>query len=261
MPASLCGVVGLKPTFGRIPHSGVLPLNWTVGMVGILAGTLEDALVVYAAISGQLQSCEHTTLPSKLHVPLLNSANPISDIKFARYGEWFNDSSDEIRLCCSNALHLLCELYEWKTVEVTIPEIEAMRLAHYLTIGSECTASLSSYLKNLDFSELGWDARVALRVYGAFDSNEYIKAQKIRNRQMEIHKNIFAKADVIVAPTTGVTAYTIFDDALKSGELDYINGGKPWSEPTLMHIAFAMQDLCISHYRKPKVFYNLLSKN
>ncbi|XP_039015946.1 fatty acid amide hydrolase-like [Hibiscus syriacus] len=297
MPASLCGVVGLKPTFGRIPHSGVLPLNWTVGMVGILAGTLEDALVVYAAISGQLQSYEPTTLPPKLHVPLLNSANLISDIKFARYGEWFNDCSDEIRICCSNALHLLCEHYKWKTVEVTIPEIEAMRLAHYLTIGSECTASLSSYLEKLDFSELGWDARVALRVYGSFDSNEYIKAQKIRNRQMEIHKNIFDKADVIAAPTTGVTAYTIFNDALKTGELDYINGaalvryqiagnflglpavtvpvgydkeglpiglqfiGKPWSEPTLIHIAFAMQALCISHYRKPKVFYNLLNKN
>ncbi|GMI67816.1 fatty acid amide hydrolase [Hibiscus trionum] len=297
MPAALCGVVGLKPTFGRIPHSGVLPLNWTVGMVGILAGTLEDALVVYAAISGQLQSYEPTTLPPKLHVPLLNSGNPISDIKFARYGEWFNDCSDEIRICCSNALHLLCEHYNWKTVEVTIPEIEAMRLAHYVTIGSECTASLGSYLEKLDFSKLGWDARVALRVYGAFDSNEYIKAQQIRNRQMEIHKNIFAEADVIVAPTTGVTAYTIFDDALKTGELDYINGaalvryqiagnflglpavtvpvgydkeglpiglqfiGKPWSEPTLMHIAFAMQALCISHYRKPKVFYNLLNKN
>ncbi|MBA0571724.1 hypothetical protein Golob_002099, partial [Gossypium lobatum] len=252
MPASLCGVIGFKPTFGRIPHTGVLPLNWTVGMVGILAGTLEDALIVYAAISGQLPSHEPTILP------------------------WFNDCSDEIRICCSNALHLLWEHYKWKTVEVTIPEIESMRLAHYLTIGSECTTSLSSALEKLDFAELGWDARVALRVYGAFNSKEYIKAQKMRNRQMQIHKNIFAKADVIVAPTTGVTAYSIFDDALKTGELDYINGaalvryqiagnflglpavtvpvgydkeglpiglqfiGKPWSEPTLMHIAFAM---------------------
>lgn len=77
MPAALCGVVGLKPTFSRVPHAGyylpsfsihqslpilekqsfynflaafvnecsVLPLNWTVGMVGILAGTVEDALI------------------------------------------------------------------------------------------------------------------------------------------------------------------------------------------------------------------------
>ncbi|XVF60986.1 hypothetical protein PTKIN_Ptkin08bG0091700 [Pterospermum kingtungense] len=296
MPASLCGVVGFKPTFGRIPHSGVLPLNWTVGMVGILAGTLEDAFIVYAAISGQLPSQEPTTLP-RVDFPLLNSTSLISNIKLAKYGEWFNDCSEEIKICCSNALHKLCEHYMWKTVEVTIPEIEVMRLAHYVTIGSECSTSLSSHLEKLDFAELGWDARVALRIYGSFDSKEYIKAQKLRNRQVQFHNKIFAKADVIVSPTTGVTAYPIYDDALKTGELDYINGaaivryqiagnflglpavtipvgydnaglpiglqfiGKPWSEPTLMHIAFAMQALCISDYRKPKVFYNLVDKN
>ncbi|KAJ0041067.1 hypothetical protein Pint_27497 [Pistacia integerrima] len=170
-----------------------------------------------------------------------------------------------------------------------------MRLAHYLTIGSECTTSLSSYLEKLNYAEIGWDARVALSVYGAFSSNEYIKAQKVRNRQMQIHQKIFDKADVIVVPTTGVTAYPIKDDALKTGELDYINGaalvrysiagnflglpavtipvgfdkaglpiglqfiGKPWSEPTLIHIAFAMQALRIADNRKPKVFYDLLN--
>ncbi|XVE83418.1 hypothetical protein DITRI_Ditri16bG0087300 [Diplodiscus trichospermus] len=296
MPASLCGVVGFKPTFGCIPHSGVLPLNWTVGMVGILAGTLEDAFIVYAAISGQLPSKEPTTLPPKVHFPLLNSKNPISNIKLAKYGKWFNDCSDEIRICCSNALNLLCEHYKWKTVEVTIPDIEAMRRAHYVTIGSECITSLSSHLEKLDFGELGWDTRAVLKIYGAFHSKDYIKAQKIRNRQMQIHNNIFARADVIVAPSTGQTAYTITDDVLETGELDIVNAvaliryqiagnflglpavtvpvgydkgglpiglqfiGKPWSEPTLMHIAFAMQALCISDYRKPKVFYNLLDK-
>jgi Asp-tRNA(Asn)/Glu-tRNA(Gln) amidotransferase A subunit family amidase len=45
MPAALCGVVGFKPTAGRLSNAGVLPLNWTVGMPGILAGTVEDAAV------------------------------------------------------------------------------------------------------------------------------------------------------------------------------------------------------------------------
>lgn len=45
MPAALCGVVGFKPTAGRLSNVGVLPLNWTVGMPGILAGTVEDALI------------------------------------------------------------------------------------------------------------------------------------------------------------------------------------------------------------------------
>ncbi|KAH9668558.1 Amidase domain-containing protein [Citrus sinensis] len=287
MPAALCGVVGFKPTFGRIPLSGVLPLNWTVGMVGILAATVEDALVVYAAINGPLPSQQPTVSLPKVSFPLLKSATSISAIKLAKYDAWFNDCSDDIRVCCSHAVDKLCERYGWKVVEVTIPNIEVMRLAHYLTIGSECSTSLSSYLQkmtlntqtyqNRNCSDQGWDARVALSVYGSFSSQEYIKAQKIRNRQMQIHRNIFAKADVIVVPTTGVTAYEIKDDALKTGELDYIYGaalvryqiagnflglpavtvpvgydtaglpiglqfiGKPWSEPTLMHIAFAMQ--------------------
>lgn len=296
MPAALCGVVGFKPTFGCIPLAGVLPLNWTVGMVGILAATVEDALIVYAAINGPLPSQQPTALLPKVYFPLLKSATSISAIKLAKYDAWFNDCSNEIRLCCSGAVDKLCERYGWKTVDVTIPEIEVMRLAHYLTIGSECSTSLSSYLQKLNCSEQGWDARVALSVYGSFSSIEYIKAQKIRNRQMQIHRNIFAKADVIVVPTTGVTAYEIKDDALKTGELDYIYGaalvryqiagnflglpavtvpvgydtaglpiglqfiGKPWSEPTLMHIAFAMQALCISEFRKPKVFHDLLYK-
>ncbi|KDP20602.1 hypothetical protein JCGZ_04131 [Jatropha curcas] len=171
-----------------------------------------------------------------------------------------------------------------------------MRLAHYLTIGSECTTSLSSYLEKLDIAELGWDARVALCVYGSFSGKEYIKAQKLRNRVMQFHQNIFTKADVIVTPTTGVTAYPIFNDAVETGELDYINGaalvryqiagnflglpavtvpvgydemglpiglqfiGRPWSEPTLIHIAFAIQALRISNYKKPQIFFDLLKE-
>ncbi|KAL9356475.1 hypothetical protein Peur_049728 [Populus x canadensis] len=298
MPAALCGVVGFKPTFGRVPHSGVLPLNWTVGMVGVLAGTIEDAFIVYAAINGPLPSHETSAIPlPKVYFPLLQSTNSVSNVILARYGEWFGDCGDDIRTCCSQALHQLSEKFGWKTVDVTIPDIESMRLAHYLTIGSECTAGLSSYLEKLDNAESGWDLRVALCVYGSFSGEEYIKAQKLRSRQMQFHRNIFTKADVIVTPTVGVTAYPIFDDALKTGELDYINGaalvryqiagnflglpavtvpvgydknglpiglqfiGRPWSEPTLIHIAYAMQTLCVSKYRKPQVFYDLLQKD
>ncbi|KAF8411766.1 hypothetical protein HHK36_004324 [Tetracentron sinense] len=287
----------------------VLPLNWTVGMVGILAATVEDAFTVYSAISGHLPSYQPATLLPKLYFPLLKSTNSISNVKLAKYGEWFNDCSDDIKSCCSQALDKLHEHYGWevlsfnyfsfvicKTVEVTIPEIEVMRLAHYLTIGSECSTAISSHLEKLNMAEFGWDARVALCVYGAFNSKEYLNAQRIRNRQMQFYKDILSRADVIVTPTTGVTAYSIMDDSLKSGELDYINGaalvryqiagnflglpavtvpvgydklgmpiglqfiGRPWSEPTLIHIAFAMQALCISSYRKPEIFYDLLSK-
>ncbi|XP_077248814.1 fatty acid amide hydrolase-like [Tasmannia lanceolata] len=295
MPAALCGVVGFKPTFGRVSHSGVLPLNWTVGMVGILAGTVEDAFIAYAALTGHLPSNEPSS-QSRINFPLLTTTSTLSDVKLAKYSEWFNDCNEDVRSCCDKALDWLREQYGWKTVEVTVPEIEEMRLAHYLTIGSECSTSLAPHLENLNMSEVGWDVRLGLRIYGSFSSREYLNAQRLRNRHMQFHKEIFKSADVIVTPTTGVTAYTIKNDALKSGELDYINGaalirymiagnflglpavtipvgydklgmpiglqfiGQPWSEATLLHLAYAMQGLCKGTYRKPEVFYDLLKK-
>ncbi|GAU25407.1 hypothetical protein TSUD_70590 [Trifolium subterraneum] len=293
MPAALCGVVGLKPTFGRIPHDGVIPLNWTVGMVGILAGTVEDSLITYAAISGEIPSHQPSSMPAKINLPRLPLTKSISDIKLAKYGKWFDDCSDDVRICCSHALKKLQGRYGWKIVDVTIPEIEVMRLAHYSTIGAECHTSLDSF-RDKNLAEFGWDARVALKIYGAFSSMEYIKAQKIRNRQLQFHRKIFSEADVIVSPTTGVTAYPIQSDALKTGELDYVNGaalirysiagnflglpavtvpvgydksglpiglqfiGRPWAEATLLHLAFAMQAICLSEYRNPAIYYDML---
>ncbi|KAG8383879.1 hypothetical protein BUALT_Bualt04G0060100 [Buddleja alternifolia] len=296
LPAALCGVVGFKPTFARVPHDGVLPINYTIGMVGILAATVEDALIAYAAISGDLSSNHSGSAVPKIGLPLLKSANYLSwDIKMARYGKWFDDCSDNIKACCSSAVAKLSDKYGWKTVEVTIPDIEAMRLSHYLTIGSECSGSIAGHLEKLNKAELGWDVRVGLAVYGSFHSHEYLNAQKIRNRQMQFHNKIFSMADVIVTPTVGVTAYGIEDDALKTGELDYINGaalvryqiagnflglpavtipvgfdksglpiglqfiGKPWSESLLIHIASAVQALFMSGNKKPEVYYDMLA--
>ncbi|XP_010242818.1 PREDICTED: fatty acid amide hydrolase-like [Nelumbo nucifera] len=295
LPASLCGIVGFKPTFGRVSHLGVLPLNWTVGMVGILAGTVEDAIIVYAAISGKLPPNQPTTLLPKINLPLLKSTNS-TRYRLAKYTKWFNDCSDDIKSCCNQALDRLYEHYGWETIDVTIPEIEVMRIAHYLTIGSECYAAISPHLKNMDRTELGCDARVALRLYSSFSSKEYLIAQRIRNRQMQFYMSIFKRADVIVTPTTGITAYPIDDNALKYGDFDYKSGaslvqyqtagnflglpaisvpvgydklgmpiglqfiGRPWSESTLLHLAFASQVMSIPIYKKPKVFYNLLNK-
>ncbi|XP_047321262.1 fatty acid amide hydrolase-like [Impatiens glandulifera] len=296
MPAALCGVIGLKPTFGRVSPSGVLPLNWTVGMVGVLAGTIEDALIVYTAISGELPTADNSTKHYNIHLPILKSPNYISGVRLARYGEWFNDCSKDVGDCCSRAVEKLQHHYGWEVVDVNVPEIEVMRLAHYVTIGSECSNAIACYVEKLGTKEFGWDAKVALSVYQSFSSREYLNAQKIRNRQMQLHKRIFDEADVIVTPTTGVTAYTIYNDALKTGELDYVNGaalvrfsisgnflglpavtvpvgydknglpiglqfiGKPWSEATLIQIAYAMQALCISECRQPEVFYDLLKE-
>ncbi|KAG2560450.1 hypothetical protein PVAP13_8KG062400 [Panicum virgatum] len=293
MPAALCGVVGFKPTAGRLSNAGLLPLNWTVGMPGILAATVEDALIAYAAIVDQSKP---SPLQPELNLPLLTCTRSISNIKLAKYAKWFDDSSEDIRNLCGKALQMLKAQYGWETVEVTVPEIEEMRLAHYVTMGSECTASLAKYLDNMSRSEIGWDVRIGLSAYRSFSSRDYLNAQRLRCRQMYFHERIFEAADAIVTPMTGVTAYPLQDDALSTGELDYINGaalvrysiagnflglpaitvpvghdggglpvglqlvGRPWSEATLLHLAHAVQEACWEHRREPpKVHFDLLA--
>ncbi|CAO2143423.1 unnamed protein product [Urochloa humidicola] len=295
MPAALCGVVGFKPTAGRLSNAGLLPLNWTVGMPGILAATVEDALIAYAAIVDQGKP---SPLQPQLNLPLLTRTRSMPKIRLAKYAKWFDDSSEDIRSLCSKALRMLRAQYGWETVDVTVPEIEEMRLAHYVTMGSECTASLAKYLDNMDRSEIGWDVRIGLSAYRSFSSRDYLNAQRLRCRQMYFHDKIFETADAIVTPMTGVTAYPLQEDALGTGELDYINGaalvrysiagnflglpaitvpvgydraglpvglqfiGRPWSEATLLHLSYAMQEDCAAreHRRKPKVHYDLLHR-
>nr|CAB3491048.1 unnamed protein product [Digitaria exilis] len=252
-------------------------------MPGILAATVEDALIA----SQQQQKPE-------LNLPLLTRTRSMPTIRLAKYAKWFDDSSEDIRSLCGKALRMLRAHYGWETVAVTIPEIEEMRLAHYVTMGSECTASLAKYLDNMDRSEIGWDVRIGLSAYRSFSSKDYLNAQRLRSRQMYFHDKIFETADAIVTPMTGVTAYSLQDDALGTGELDYINGaalvrysiagnflglpaitvpvgydrgglpvgmqfiGRPWSEATLLHLAYAMQEACKDHRREPKVHYDLL---
>ncbi|GJN28557.1 hypothetical protein PR202_gb16697 [Eleusine coracana subsp. coracana] len=150
-----------------------------------------------------------------------------------------------------------------------------MRLAHYVTMGSECTASLAKYLDDMDKSEIGWDVRIGLTAYKSFSSRDYLNAQRLRCRQMYFHDKIFEKADAIVTPMTaalvrysiagnflGLPAITVPVGYDRSGlpiGLQFI--GRPWSEATLLHLAYAMQEACTKDYcRKPKVYFDILNK-
>ncbi|KAK2996812.1 hypothetical protein RJ639_025127, partial [Escallonia herrerae] len=117
----------------------------------------------------------------KVSFPLLKSPNCVSHIKLAK-------SEEGIRLLFLRPLTALCGCFLTcqmliiflKTIGVTLPEIEAMLLAHYLTIGSACSTSIAYHLEKLDMAEVGWDVRVALAINGAFNIRDYLNAQRIR---------------------------------------------------------------------------------
>lgn len=302
MPAGLCGIVGLKPTFGRTTKSGLLSLSWTVGMLGTLTGSVEDAHIMYAAVQGHLPTDRLVSIPPPATIPLLKNpqmepmamAKVIGDIKFAKFSKWFNDADHPIRDVCDKALQLVQDTYGCKVVDVAIPEIEEMRLAHYITIASESSASIGVDFWNLGRAESGGDVRATFSMFQCFNNREFVTAQRLRFRCMQHHNDIFKKADFIITPTTGCTAPLIRQGAESYGELDYLLGsklmryviagnflglpaisipigydhnglpvglqliGRPWSEAKLVQVADVFEKLCAPRH-KPEVYYDLLN--
>ncbi|CAI9781811.1 unnamed protein product [Fraxinus pennsylvanica] len=298
IPSSLCGVVGLKSTYGRTDMTGSLCDSGTVEIIGAITSTVEDAILVYAAILG---SSIDDTIALKPSLPCLpdlsshDSSSTLESIRLGKYTEWFNDVfSTDISEKCEDVLNHLSETYGCKTVEIVIPELREMRTAHLVSIGSESLSGLNPEVEDGNAEKFTCDTRTNLALFRSFTASDYVSAQCLRRRIMYFHMEIFKNVDVIVTPTTGMTAPLIPSNALKSGETDLqVTGnlmrfivtanllglpaisvpvgydkqglpiglqliGRPWCEATILHLAAAIEEQCASPKKKPLQFYDIL---
>ncbi|KMT00954.1 hypothetical protein BVRB_9g222190 [Beta vulgaris subsp. vulgaris] len=298
IPSSLCGVVGLKTTYGRTDMRGALCDAGTVEIIGPIASSVEDVLLVYAAILGSSPADRISLRPSPPCLPILTSETQISgqrSLRLGKYTEWFNDVySSEISQKCEDVLNLLSETHNFQTVEIAIPEMHEMRTAHVVSIGSECLSALNPYCEEGKGSKLTYDTRTNLALFRSFSATDYVASQKIRRRMMYYHMEIFKKVDIIVTPTTGMTAPVIPSSALKFGETNLqVSGylmrfivaanllglpaitipigydkqglpiglqliGRPWSEATLLRLASVIEASCGIPKKRPALYYDIL---
>ncbi|KAG2570246.1 fatty acid amide hydrolase-like [Panicum virgatum] len=298
IPSALCGIVGFKTTYGRTDMTGVLCDSGTVEVASPLTSSVEDAMLVYFAIAGSRPMDKLTLRPSPLCVPNLlspDNSNILGSVKIGKYTEWFHDVSDrEISSTCEDALKLLCNTFGCQIEEIILPELEEMRTAHVVSIGSESFCDLNPHYKAGRRTEFTLDTRTSLALFGSFSSTDYVASQCIRRRIMHYHMEAFKKVDFIATPTTGMTAPKIPPSALKSGESDYVVSaylmrfiiagnllglpaitvpvghdkqglpiglqliGRPWGEASLLRVASAVEELCLTKRNRPSTFYDIL---
>ncbi|KAM5548482.1 hypothetical protein ABKV19_000075 [Rosa sericea] len=224
IPSSLCGVVGFKTTYARTDIGGALCDSGTVEIIGPIASTVEDVILVYSAILGASLADRICLKPSPPSVPdlsLYESLNVLGSLRLGKYTEWFNDvHSTDISDKCEDVLNLLSKNHGCEIVEIVIPELHEMRTAHLVSIGSECVSSLSPECEDGNGVKLTYDTRTSMALFQSFSASDYVTAQCFRRRIMYHHMEIFKKVDVIVTPTTGMTAPKIPPSALKDGETD-----------------------------------------
>ncbi|KAK8659719.1 hypothetical protein V6N13_029913 [Hibiscus sabdariffa] len=298
IPSSLCGVVGLKTTYGRTNMGGSLCGSGTVEIIGPIASTVEDVILVYAAILGSSPEDRISLKPSPPCLPVLSSlenSNILGSLRLGKYTEWFNDvNSTDISDICDDVLNLLSKSHGCKTIEIVIPEIHEMRTAHLVSIGSESLCSLNPDLEDGKGVKLTYDTRANMALFRTFTASDYVAGQCLRRRIMHYHMEIFKKVDVIVTPTTGMTAPKIPATALENGESNIqVTGylmrfiiagnllglpaltvpvgydkeglpiglqliGRPWGEATILRLASAIEELCAKSRKKPASFYDIL---
>ena len=216
VPASLNGVVGFKPTFGRVSEAGAAPLCWSVAHIGPLGASVEDVALVYQIIAGP-DPAEPATLQQPA-VSLEGWNTPhLEGVRVGIYPEWFNHATAEV-VALNKAMVTELEKTGARVVEVTILQLDAMRVAHAVTILSEMAACMKNYPEN--WQELAASTRINLVLGQELTAHDYIQAQRMRTRALSIFAEVFNEVDVLLTPGTAMTAPIIPPQALASGWSD-----------------------------------------
>ncbi|XP_027193520.1 fatty acid amide hydrolase isoform X2 [Cicer arietinum] len=183
IPSSLCGVVGLKINYGRSSMEGSICDSGTVEVIGPIASTVEDAMLVYAAILGATLANRISMKPSTPCLPTLSfddDTDVLGSLRIGMYTPWFNNvHSTEVSDKCEDALNMLSKAHGCEVTEVVIPELLDMRTAHAVSIGSECVCSLNPDWEDGKGVKLTYDTRTNLALFRSFTAADYVAAQCI----------------------------------------------------------------------------------
>lgn len=205
MPASCCGVVGLKPTYGRCSKAGVLPLSWSLDHVGPIAATVRDAALVLAVIAGP-----DPADPSALPVPIddyIAAAEVPPDLRGTRIGvpaAWLDTRrvDGEVLAQFEAGLRRFAELGA-RVEEVALPEADLMTLVNRLLTLGEAGAYHAPFLKD-QARDYAPDVRLRMELGAHLSARDYLLGQRLRGEiAREVHQ-IMARVDAIALPTMPV---------------------------------------------------------
>ena len=235
-PASFCGVVGLKPTYGRVSRFGLIAYGSSLDQIGPLTKNVEDAAIVLKAISGK-DKFDSTTIDEKIPDYFNSLKSEKENFKIGIIKEFFAKGIDsDVKKTIQNAIEKLKEI-GCEIEEVSLPMTEYALPTYYLLAKSECSANLSRYdgikygysadkenseeVKNLidgyfvsRAKGFGQETKrsIMMGTYalsaGYYDAY-YLKAAKVRTLIKEEYQKAFQKFDCLIGPTAPTAAFKI----------------------------------------------------
>ncbi len=215
IPAGLCGVVGLKPTFGRVSEHGAAPICWSVAHLGPIGATVRDAALGYMVMAGPDLKDPNTRFQPP--VDLRGIGDPdLRGVRLGIYPAWFEDADPAVVAACRLAVDRLQEAGA-QLIEVEIPELGLMRLVHSLTIVSEMLAAhQQEYARHPE--RFSHETRVNFALLRHVRSEDYLLVQRHRARMHRQVMAVMGGIDGLVTPATACTARAIAPGAERLGE-------------------------------------------
>jgi aspartyl-tRNA(Asn)/glutamyl-tRNA(Gln) amidotransferase subunit A len=199
IPAALCGIVGIKPTFGRVSLFGCASLSWSLDHLGPLTRSVADAAVTLAALSGHDARDARTRQGSGLGVVQSESLAGL------RIGVLENDGSggpvapDDVLAAWRTGLARL-EARGAELVRLELPEINALRALNNAVLAQEALAYHQPRLRaRLD--DFGPFMRQRILAAYAFDAGSFVRAQQLRGLLRRRCSAIFEQVELLSTPT------------------------------------------------------------
>jgi aspartyl-tRNA(Asn)/glutamyl-tRNA(Gln) amidotransferase subunit A len=244
-PAALCGIVGFKPTYGRVSRYGLVAFGSSLDQIGPMGQTVEDCALVYEAISGH-DPMDSTSIPEPAYSSASLKSGSLKGLKIALPKELFSDASQP---------GVLASIYEAvetlkregvEFVEVSVPEIELGVTTYYIIAPAEASSNLARFdgvrfgprveggghvgeISATRGALFGHEvkSRIMIGTYvlsaGYYDAF-YHKAQQIRGKMAENFEKLFQDVDLILGPTSPIVAFKcgeLLDDPLALKLVDY----------------------------------------
>ncbi len=239
-PSGFCGVVGMKPTYGRVSRRGVFPMATSYDQVGPIAQTVEDVAIVLQVIAGEDKQDNTTIKESNLENKLAELDGDLKGVKIGYVREFFEKEGldDDVRDLVKGKIDWAKEQGA-EIVDVELPNFKYSLATYYLMITSE----VSSNMARIDGIRFGFNEavdgagesknlldvyqksrslglgeevqrRIVLGTYalsaGYYDAY-YKKAQAVRELIKDDLRKAFEKVDFIIAPTSPTPAFRLGD--------------------------------------------------
>ncbi len=215
-PASLCGVVGLKPTYGLLSTKGIIPYCWSLDHVGIFSKTVKDAAIVFESLKDRAKLGRYP-----FQEPFFQfNKTPSGDLRKVRIGVprafFFDQIDEEIHESVKKVI-MVCGQCNAELIDINIPPMEKTRTVSLVIQLPEMLSYHSRYLpkkKNL----YGEDLRAGMALGQFILAEHYIRAKRMVQWYRMNMEEPFKRVDLIITPSCPIVAPKIGSDFIEWGD-------------------------------------------